>query len=125
MAGRRDSALAVAKYVFDRLDSMIIADRQSNATEMATVYETQKKDEEIAKQQIELTQQRVMGLIIAIVLLTVFFVIYTLFRRRAARRMAEMKAAKQVIESLKAEIENHRKGAEPNDDLTMMCIRVN
>ena len=74
MAGRRDSALAVAKYVFDRLDSMIIADRQSNATEMATVYETQKKDAEIAKQQIELTQQRVLGLIIAIVLLTVFFV---------------------------------------------------
>lgn len=66
-----------------------------------------------------------MGLIIAIVLLTVFFIIYTMFRRRAARRMAEMKAAKQVIESLKAEIENHRKGAEPNDDLTMMCIRVN
>lgn len=66
-----------------------------------------------------------MGLIIAIVLLTVFFIIYTMFRRRAARRMAEMKAAKQVIESLKEEIENHRKGAEPNDDLTMMCIRVN
>ena len=34
-------------------------------------------------------------------------------------------SAQQVIESLKAEIENHRKGAEPNDDLTMMCIRVN
>jgi sigma-B regulation protein RsbU (phosphoserine phosphatase) len=34
-------------------------------------------------------------------------------------------SAQQVIESLKEEIENHRKGAEPNDDLTMMCIRVN
>ena len=99
MAGRRDSALAVAKYVFDRLDSMIIADRQSNATEMATVYETQKKDAEIAKQQIELTQQRVIGLVIAIVLLTVFFVIYSLHRKRAAKKLADMKAAQERIES--------------------------
>ena len=40
-----------------------------------------------------------LGLIIAIVLLTVFFVIYTIFRRRAARRMAEMKAAQERIAS--------------------------
>jgi sigma-B regulation protein RsbU (phosphoserine phosphatase) len=33
-------------------------------------------------------------------------------------------SAQQVIESLKAEVENHRKDAEPNDDLTMMCLRV-
>ena len=99
LAGRRDSALAVAKYVFDRLDSVVTADRQSNATEMATVYETQKKDAEIAKQQIELTQQRVLGLIIAIVLLTVFFVVYTLHRKRAAKKLADMKAAQERIES--------------------------
>ena len=40
-------------------------------------------------------------------------------------RNTHFDSAKQVIESLKEEIENHRKGAEPNDDLTMMCIRVN
>ena len=99
LAGRRDSALAVAKYVFDRLDSVIIANRQSNALEMATVYETQKKDAEIAKQQIELTQQRLIGLVIAIALLTVFFVVYTLIRKRAAKKLADMKAAQERIES--------------------------
>ena len=98
-AGRKDSALATANYTFENLDSAIAREKQSQATKLATIYETQQKDEEIAKQQIELTQQRVMGLIIAIVLLTVFFVIYTLFRRRAARRMAEMKAAQERIES--------------------------
>jgi serine phosphatase RsbU (regulator of sigma subunit) len=76
-----------------------LREKRSQATKLATIYETQQKDEEIAKQQIELTQQRVLGLIIAIVLLTVFFVIYTIFRRRAARRMAEMKAAQERIES--------------------------
>mgnify|MGYP002626529177 CR=1 FL=1 len=30
--------------------------------------------------------------------------------------------ARQMIETLAAEVEKHRNGAEPNDDLTMMCI---
>ena len=98
-AGRKDSALATAIYTFENLDSAILREKRSQATKLATIYETQQKDEEIAKQQIELTQQRVLGLIIAIVLLTVFFVIYTIFHRRAARRMAEMKAAQERIES--------------------------
>ena len=34
-------------------------------------------------------------------------------------------SARQVIDTLAAEVENHRHGAEPNDDLTMMCLRVN
>jgi hypothetical protein len=32
--------------------------------------------------------------------------------------------ARQVIQTLQAEVEHYRNGAEPNDDLTMMCIRV-
>jgi serine phosphatase RsbU (regulator of sigma subunit) len=28
------------------------------------------------------------------------------------------------VEHLAEEVEKHRNGAEPNDDLTMMCIRV-
>jgi serine phosphatase RsbU (regulator of sigma subunit) len=34
----------------------------------------------------------------------------------------EAKDARQLIESLVAEVEKHRDGAEPNDDLTMMAI---
>ena len=32
--------------------------------------------------------------------------------------------AKQVIETFSHTVESHRKGAEPNDDLTMLAIRV-
>ena len=32
--------------------------------------------------------------------------------------------ARQVVETLEAEVEKHRNGAEPNDDITMMCLRV-
>ncbi len=39
-------------------------------------------------------------------------------------RNTHFDTAQQVIEALKAEVENHRNGAEPNDDLTMMCLKV-
>jgi serine phosphatase RsbU (regulator of sigma subunit)/ribosomal protein S17E len=39
-------------------------------------------------------------------------------------RNTHFESSQQVIETLAAEVERHRNGAEPNDDLTMMCIRV-
>lgn len=33
-------------------------------------------------------------------------------------------SARQVIETIAADVERHRDGAEPNDDLTMMCLCV-
>lgn len=32
--------------------------------------------------------------------------------------------ARQVVDLLKTKVEQHRQGAEPNDDLTMLCLRV-
>jgi serine phosphatase RsbU (regulator of sigma subunit) len=39
-------------------------------------------------------------------------------------RRTNFENARQVIESLKQEVEAYRNGAEPNDDLTMMCLNV-
>ena len=39
-------------------------------------------------------------------------------------RETHFESAQQVIEVLGAKVEEHRKGAEPNDDLTMLCLRV-
>ena len=39
-------------------------------------------------------------------------------------RHTHFDSAKQVVETLNAKIEEHRNGAEPNDDLTMLCLRV-
>ena len=41
-----------------------------------------------------------------------------------ALRRTNFENALQVIESLKQEVETYRNGAEPNDDLTMMCVNV-
>ena len=39
-------------------------------------------------------------------------------------RNTHFDTARQVVERLEAEVETHRNGAEPNDDLTMLCLRV-
>jgi serine phosphatase RsbU (regulator of sigma subunit) len=39
-------------------------------------------------------------------------------------RHTNFDSAQQVIEALKAEVDTHREGNEPNDDLTIMCLRV-
>ena len=33
-------------------------------------------------------------------------------------------SCQQTIEMLRAEVEKHRDGAEPNDDLTMLCVKI-
>ncbi len=93
-AGRNDSALNVAAYTFQYLDSAIINEKKNQALELATIYQTQQKDAEIAEQRNSLLQTRVMALLVAIALLTVFFIVYSLLRRRAAK----MKVAQQRIE---------------------------
>ena len=39
-------------------------------------------------------------------------------------RQTQFENARQVVETLDTEVQSHRNGAEPNDDLTMMCVRV-
>ena len=106
-AGRRDSALAVAVYIAEHLDSAITKQKNSDAAELATVYQTQQKDAEIAQQQIELSRQRWTGTLVALVLLTTFFIIYTWYRRRAENRLGEahvklLKAYDQLEETTAA-----------------------
>ena len=39
-------------------------------------------------------------------------------------RNTRFENSRQVIETLKADVEKHRNGAEPNDDLTMLCLQM-
>jgi sigma-B regulation protein RsbU (phosphoserine phosphatase) len=45
-------------------------------------------------------------------------------RLLAILRNTHFNSARQVVDTLYAEVEKHRAGAEPNDDLTMLCLRV-
>jgi len=39
-------------------------------------------------------------------------------------RNCSLESARQVIETITEDVEKHRNGAEPNDDLTMMCLNI-
>ena len=93
-AGRNDSALYTAKQIAEHFDSAYMWQKRSQMAEMATVYDIQGKEMQIAEQKASLLQTRVVALLVAIVLLTVVFVVYSIWRRRAAK----MKAAQQRIE---------------------------
>ena len=87
-AGRKDSALFVANQIAEAFDSAYIWQKRSSMAEMATIYDTQGKQMQIARQQAELSQQRLWGTAAALVLLTTFFMIYSLHRRKAQKRLA-------------------------------------
>ena len=88
-SGRRDEALRTAKRIVSLLDSVDEYQRKSDAAELATIYETQEKEAKIAEQQATLSRQQSIATAVALVLLLVFFTIYTFHRRRAQQRLAQ------------------------------------
>ena len=94
MAGHRDTANVLANRICQNLDSALSRYVHGKSAELATIYETQQKDAEIAEQKNSLLQTRVVALLVAIALLTVFFIVYSLLYRRAAK----MKTAQERIE---------------------------
>ena len=98
LAGRKDSAIATSMQIYECFDSALTSQKQDAAAELATVYDTQGKERKIAEQQMRLSRARVMALVVAIIALTVFFVIFHIIRQRAAKRLAKVNAAKERME---------------------------
>ncbi len=97
--GRRDLALKTATRIVDNLGTVDSLNKSDDASQLAVIYETQKKEAKIAEQEASIARQQLVAVLIAFVLVAIFFVVYSLYRRRAARRLAEVKAAKERIES--------------------------
>ena len=112
-AGRMDSAIVAGKRILAVLDSAITLQKNSTTAEMATIYDTQGKEAEIAHQQTDLARQRLFSALIALGLVITFFSVFIFFRQRSAKRLKhaheklqqaydkleETTAAKERIES--------------------------
>lgn len=98
-SGRLQKALVTAGRIVEMLDTVDMIQRKNDASELAVIYETQEKEAQIAKQHAELTMQRLIGMAVAFVLVSVFFVVYTLHRRKAAKMLSELNAVKERIEN--------------------------
>lgn len=87
-AGRRDSAVVIGQRILNLLDSAITEQKNSATAELATIYDTQGKEAEIARKEADLSQTRLVSTGIALVLLIIFFLIYILHKRKSAHRLA-------------------------------------
>lgn len=88
-AGRIDTANTVARQICSALDSAITWQKNSDATELAIIYDTHQKERIIEQQRADLSRSHNLVTGTAVILISIFFIIYVLSRRRAMRRLAE------------------------------------
>ena len=112
-AGLKDSAIYVANQICNAYDSALVWSKRDDTAEMATIYETHKKEEELArtqweveKQGHELNRQRLIALGIGFVLLAGFMIFYMVYKRRSFKllqdaygQLEEATTARERIES--------------------------
>ena len=94
-AGRGDSARVAARRILLDLDDAITGQKNSAMAELATIYDTQGKETEIARQQVEMSKQRLMATAVALILVFTFFIIYTLHKRNSTHKLAAAHAELQ------------------------------
>ena len=111
-AGRRDSARAMGERILSLLDGAITDQKNSATAELATIYDTQGKEAEISKQQAKLSRQRLLATGVALVLIIVFFIVYTLHRRSATQRLSAAHEKLQIAYDQLEEATAHRERIE-------------
>ena len=82
-AGRIDSAQAMSAFILSVLDSAITNQKDNTAAELATIYNTNQKDAQIVQQQADMQRSRWINTMFILALVIIFFVIYSLHRRKA------------------------------------------
>ena len=107
-AGRTAEVVKLARLFSASFDSALEAQRQDNAAELAMIYATHLKDEQIASQQAEMSRLRIFWLIAVLVLISLFFYIYD-------------RGHRQHLKMLSTE---HHKLEEAYGDLALANLRV-
>ena len=108
-ARREDSARQVGRRILSILDSAITIQKKSASAELATIYHTNEKEAEIAHHQAKMSQMQMAGSLIALALIIVFLLFYTLHKRRASVRLRvaheKLEEAHQKLQSAYDQLE--------------------
>ena len=108
-AGRIDSALAVGLKLCDMLDSVLVTSKSNDAAELATIYDTQQKENMIAEQQADMSRQRMRSILIVSLLVFAFLAFYIYHRIKAQRRLAhayqQLELAHHKLEAVNTQLE--------------------
>ena len=93
--GNNQKAIVMADSITSVIDSALVRWRNSDAMELATIYDTQGKEAQIAQKQAALTRLWWIATTVALGLIILLFIIYTIYRRR----ITKMQAVQERIES--------------------------
>lgn len=89
LAGRRDTALHIARIVSEYYDQALVEQKMADAALLTTVYDTEGKERMIAEKEAKLLQQRLLAVVIIMIIVVIFFHIYAITRSKANRRLHE------------------------------------
>jgi AraC-like DNA-binding protein len=99
-AGRRDSALRVAMQISEVYDSALVRQKRSESAELATIYDTQGKERQIAEQQAKNRFVSALSLALgAVVMLVLAFALYVFLQWRITQRRNRI-MARQITEAV-------------------------
>ena len=111
-AGRRDSARVAAEKILHVLDSAITSQKNSSTAELATIYDTQGKEQEILQKQADLSRQRMWATAISLLLIIMFLIIYSFHKRKSTHRLRVAHEKLQVAYDQLEEATAHRERIE-------------
>ena len=128
-AGKLDSVLVIGRQLCNALDSAIIDAKNSDAAELATIYDTQQKEEQIMAQKSYMARQRLYGISVASILVLTFLIIYVVHRIKAQRRLAlaygKLEEANQQLEHANQKLEHANQQLEQkNEQLVVANARA-
>jgi signal transduction histidine kinase len=86
-AHRVDSAIYVATWICNALDTAVTLERKNASLELATIYDMQQKETEIAEQRASLSHQRYLGTMLTLFAVILGFSLFIYFRHQAAMRL--------------------------------------
>ena len=86
-AQNKDLAIYVGNQICNALDSAIPQMQQDEAAELATIYNIQQKETDILQEKADFARQRYWAIIIALGMMTMFFMHIFIFRHKAAKRL--------------------------------------
>ena len=103
--GRKEEALQKAEHIVQMLDSVKAYQHRSDAEELAVIYETEQKEQEIAAQRASLNSQRMQAIVVVVLLLLIFLgVLFEFYRKlRRAHTLLEISYNNLVIANERAE----------------------
>lgn len=104
--GHQKEAMNTASKLISLIDSAETQIDKDNSMEFAVIYETQEKEQMISDQRATLSKQRWIAIAVSLLLVTIFFIAYTLYKRQVHKKLQkaydqleETTTAKERIES--------------------------